>query len=295
MPQLQTAIRTGKNSWMKGPFGNFPTLTGIAAHDGTVMTDSMTAQGTIPEHAKRVGYWKFWGTLVWSIAIMATLVIVGGIGVFVGLVWLDPGVEVPEDDLLPLVYSNGRILLFLTAAAFLSAFAVMALAVRLSGLGMREYLGLVIPRRRDIAIGLAGLVLIYAAFVVLNVVVGPLRSPASVVAMYRSAAAAGLIPALIFGAVVLAPVSEELLIRGFMLPGWAASWLGPKGAVLLTTVVWTVLHTQYDWIVLMQIACIGLLLGWLRQRSGSTLLTMVLHAVQNAAAMIQVAILDRLA
>jgi membrane protease YdiL (CAAX protease family) len=39
------------------------------------------------------------------------------------------------------------------------------------------------------------------------------------------------------------------------------------------------------------IFAIGLLLGWIRQRSGSTLTTIVLHATQNAAGLAMVAII----
>jgi uncharacterized protein len=84
---------------------------------------------------------------------------------------------------------------------------------------------------------------------------------------------------------------EELLVRGFLLRGWAASRLGPAGAILLTSAIWTAAHTQYDALFLIDIFSIGLLLGWIRQRSGSTLATIFLHATQNTAALIQVAIL----
>jgi membrane protease YdiL (CAAX protease family) len=50
------------------------------------------------------------------------------------------------------------------------------------------------------------------------------------------------------------------------------------------------MHVQYDWFTLGQIFCIGLLLGWLRWASGSTLLTIVLHILANLTATIQAAI-----
>ncbi len=259
------------------------------------MTDITSPQGAAPERtAPKGAFWKFWGTTLWGIAILAVFMVAGGVAVFACLVWLDPGAGLPDDEPLRLLYSNGVTLFAIASTAFFGAFAVMALAVRLSGVGMRDYLGLHAPRGRDVAVGLAGLVVIYGVFVLLNVLTGPIGSPSFVVMIYRSAAAAGMVPALALAAVVLAPVGEEMLIRGFMLPGWAASRLGPTGAVLLTTAFWTALHTQYSWIVLTQIACIGLLLGWLRQRSGSTLLTIFLHAAQNGTALIQVAILDSL-
>jgi membrane protease YdiL (CAAX protease family) len=45
--------------------------------------------------------------------------------------------------------------------------------------------------------------------------------------------------------------------------------------------LWAALHIQYDWAGVLQIFVIGLFLGWVRLRSGSTLLTFFLHALFN--------------
>ena len=44
--------------------------------------------------------------------------------------------------------------------------------------------------------------------------------------------------------------------------------------ILVISLLFTVIHMQYDWFGLFQVFLIGLLLGWIRWRSGSTLLTM---------------------
>jgi hypothetical protein len=41
---------------------------------------------------------------------------------------------------------------------------------------------------------------------------------------------------------------------------------------------------QYDWFFLAQVFGLGLLFGWLRWRSGSTLLTIMLHMFVNLTA-----------
>jgi uncharacterized protein len=56
-------------------------------------------------------------------------------------------------------------------------------------------------------------------------------------------------------------------------------------AVLATALVWALMHVQYDWLPMLQIFSIGVLFGWLRQRSGSTTLTILLHALTNLGAM----------
>jgi len=84
---------------------------------------------------------------------------------------------------------------------------------------------------------------------------------------------------------------EELLFRGFLFPGYARSRLGPWGAILLTSAGWAVMHVQYEAFYLVHIFLLGCAFGWLRWRSNSTLLTVILHAIVNAAALIQVAFL----
>jgi membrane protease YdiL (CAAX protease family) len=90
--------------------------------------------------------------------------------------------------------------------------------------------------------------------------------------------------------IVAAPLMEELLFRGFFFPGYARS-LGPWGAIIVTAAGWAVMHVQYETFYIVQIFVLGCAFGWLRWRSGSTLLTVILHAIVNALALAQVAFL----
>jgi hypothetical protein len=80
---------------------------------------------------------------------------------------------------------------------------------------------------------------------------------------------------------LIAPAVEEITFRGFLYRGWSASRLGIFGAILLTSALWSLLHIQYDWIIIGQIFCIGLMFGCFRWLSGSTSLTIILHALMN--------------
>ena len=86
---------------------------------------------------------------------------------------------------------------------------------------------------------------------------------------------------------VAAPVSEEVFARGFLYRGWSETFLRPAGAILLSSMVWTALHLQYDWFFFGEVFSIGLLLGYLRYRFNSTWLTVVLHGINNFAATLQ--------
>ena len=100
-------------------------------------------------------------------------------------------------------------------------------------------------------------------------------------------AADGAVWLLVIAFCVAAPVSEEFFARGFLYRGWSESFLKVPGAILLSSLVWTGLHLQYDWFFFGQVFSIGLLFGWLRYRSNSTWLTVVLHGLNNFAATLQ--------
>jgi membrane protease YdiL (CAAX protease family) len=82
-------------------------------------------------------------------------------------------------------------------------------------------------------------------------------------------------------------MSEEFFARGFLYRGWSESSLRPVGAIVLSSLAWTALHLQYDWFFFGEVFSIGLLLGYLRYRTGSTWVTIVLHGLNNLAATVQ--------
>ncbi len=143
------------------------------------------------------------------------------------------------------------------------------------------YLALIMPSWRDVAIGLACLVVLIAAGDALLYFSGyPLVTPFQVES-YTTAAAQGWVAALWVGAVIVAPAGEEVLFRGFLFRGWARSARSVWPAVVVISILWAALHVQYDWTGIVQIFVVGLFLGWMRWASGSTLLTFFLHALFN--------------
>ena len=82
--------------------------------------------------------------------------------------------------------------------------------------------------------------------------------------------------------IVLAPVFEELLFRGFLLKGLVGSRLGEHGAVWVSAALWAVVHLQYDWYGVGYILLIGGLFGYARLRTGSLAVPIMLHMLVNA-------------
>jgi membrane protease YdiL (CAAX protease family) len=79
-----------------------------------------------------------------------------------------------------------------------------------------------------------------------------------------------------------APLSEELLFRGFLFSGLAKSRLGLWGAAGITSALWTAIH-GYSLFGLIEVLAIGLYFSWLLVRTGSVWVTIFCHAVYNTA------------
>ena len=92
---------------------------------------------------------------------------------------------------------------------------------------------------------------------------------------------AGGLLTLLIGACVAAPIVEEFVVRGFMFRGWSESFVGPVGAIVLTSAAWAMTHTQYDWFGRFWVFVVGLVLGHFRWRTNSTWLTVMVHSAIN--------------
>jgi uncharacterized protein len=88
--------------------------------------------------------------------------------------------------------------------------------------------------------------------------------------------------------IVGAPLSEELLFRGFLQPALAQSRIGFVGASLVTTTAWTALHMQYSVFGLAEIFVIGLLFCCVLWRTGSLWVPIILHALYNGSQFVAV-------
>ena len=86
---------------------------------------------------------------------------------------------------------------------------------------------------------------------------------------------------LLLVAVIGAPLSEELVFRGFLQSALAQTRLGFWGAALITNTAWTALHAGYTLTGLVDVFVAGLLFSWVLWRSGSLWVPIVCHAFYN--------------
>src|SRR6516165_3194999 len=170
--------------------------------------------------------WGYWTTLGWSI--VAFLV-----GQFVGfavLLWVRRG---DWDSILQAPFDGMLVTIFIALSNPVTI-GVLLIAVRLARSNLSDYFALKWPTAHDLAFGIAALVVLIAAGDALLYLSGRDLVTAFQLQSYKTAAAAGWLPAMFAAAIVIAPAGEEAMFR-----------------------------------------------GWMRWRSGSLLLTFLLHALFN--------------
>jgi CAAX protease family protein len=226
--------------------------------------------------------WGYWATLGWALLAFAAGQLVALAAI---VVWRAGALS----SLLETPYDGRFITLFLFISTPITM-AVLALAVRLARERFAEYMALSWPPTRDVALGILWLIgLIAGGDAWLYVSGRPLVTPFQAQS-YATAAAEGWLFPMFAAAILVAPVGEELIFRGFLFRGWARSIRSTWPAIVVISLLWAALHVQYDWTGILQIFVIGLFLGAVRWRSGSTLLTFVLHALFNLEGTIETAL-----
>jgi uncharacterized protein len=83
-----------------------------------------------------------------------------------------------------------------------------------------------------------------------------------------------------------APLSEELLFRGFLMGVLCRSWLGYTGAGLIATFGWTALHWGYSPVGMIEVFIAGLIFSWALWRTGSIIVPIACHALYNATVLV---------
>jgi membrane protease YdiL (CAAX protease family) len=234
--------------------------------------------------------WGFWTTTAYGLTAIVAWFAAQMLAAVVVLALLGVGGNASDFEIQTLA-AHALTIAVVTIVSMPAPIAVIAFAARHARCSVVDYLALYWPRRADLIVG----ILIVAVLLPLGDLTSWLSGrdlvPPAVVDAYRTARSSGTLVLLAVALIVAAPLMEELLFRGFFFPGYARSRLGPWGAILLTSAGWAVMHVQYETFYVVQIFVLGCAFGWLRWSSGSTLLTMILHAIVNAAALVQVAFL----
>lgn len=230
--------------------------------------------------------WGFWATIGLGTGIALYWLIAQSVAA-VGLLFvIDSSIFQDHASLMESLTNSGDTLAVATiCGAFLTTPLILLMMFLRSSYPLRDYLGM---RRFRVSqllpwMGITFLVMLagdgFTKYVMHRPVV-----PESMATIYQNTNHYTL---LWIALVVAAPVFEELFFRGFLLEGFRHTRMGATGAVLLTSVIWTVIHAQYEGYQLMFLFLVGILLCIAKLRTGSIVLVTLLHAFNNIIATLQ--------
>ena len=232
------------------------------------------------------------GALLLVIGMVVTFFISQLIGVYIaGKLILPATKNATMGDIFFFGSNDGTVVSLSIIIGCVLLVAVSALLIRVRGGNVRKYLALQ-PFSWSVGIGMLGLLLIFmigsqALTYLLN------ESPLAFVdPLYQSVSSVWL---LIFAMVIVAPIYEELIFRGLLWSAIAeqfsnvanAEHRGAIVASLVTSVIFAVIHLQYGIYEIGTIVVLALIFCYARIKSGSLVLPMLLHVVNNGAAMAQ--------
>ena len=151
---------------------------------------------------------------------------------------------------------------------------------------VREYLALTPITKKQALIGLAIVAGLIALLELLGSVTGQSADTGFNSEVYRTADPMAL---LWLGFVVFGPAFEEVFFRGFLFAGWLNSRLSPVGTIALTSVLWAVLHVQYNVYGIVSIIIMGIVLGIMRYKTKSLWSPLLMHFAWNLTGMVMLA------
>ncbi|MBI2266182.1 MAG: CPBP family intramembrane metalloprotease [Armatimonadetes bacterium] len=234
--------------------------------------------------------WGGWATLGLTAGILFIFVAVSLlIGALFGLVAALEHHKTTMHSIERLIHSRAGLVMALSVlgSAPIGFGVTLLLATLRKNYPLKEYLGF---RNVPIRVFLEWLLLLIVFIACWDLLTYALGKPIVLEKMIQAYKTARFLPLFYLAIVVVGPIFEETLMRGFLFQGIRSSPLGATGAVVVTAFLWALLHMGYGAYGFLQILLAGLLLGIVRLRSASTYVTIGLHMFMNMVATIETAV-----
>ncbi|QPG04452.1 CPBP family intramembrane metalloprotease [Salinimonas marina] len=92
---------------------------------------------------------------------------------------------------------------------------------------------------------------------------------------------------------VIGPIFEEIVFRGILYKRIVQSRVGPLGAIVLPSIIFSLAHLQYsEPLIFIFIFISGCLLSWIRHITGNLWYSIALHCFWNSLVFIDIAYFD---
>lgn len=233
--------------------------------------------------------WGFWPTIGFSAIIAAAFFIIQIIIVTAWIVvsWVqNPKLDI--DEFAKNLTMNGLILaVFICTTAPITIILSILLAKIRKGITVRQYLGFTNPGWTKI-VKWCFVVLVFAGMSdTLTFLLGRPIVPEYMTSTYQTAY---FLPLLWLALIVAGPLAEEIFFRGFLFEGIRHSRMGAAGAIIITSLLWSSMHGQYDLYGMVIVFMGGLILGYAKLKSHSIYPPIAMHVLQNILATIEVVV-----
>lgn len=240
-----------------------------------------------PPEADAPKHWTWWA-LVSRFLVLAVAYICTQVATVIGVLAVDAvtgrrlGIDVAG------LATDGFVMSLATCAAAIVCVPLVWLLVhrenaRWSFLGLRRCPG------KAILLSVAAMAVFIAASDTLTLALGRPLVPPFMISAYASARSTTFL----FVAIVLvAPVLEELMFRGFLVGGLRACGARPLVTASIVSIIFAVIHTQYDAYGMASVFLMGVLFVAARLRFDSVVPGMAMHAFANAVGFIEVAVMS---
>ncbi len=229
--------------------------------------------------------WGFTGTLLWGIFVTVIFIIAQTI-VILAYAHLRHG-QISE-DLLNELSTDGTALSLATFGTLILCSLITCGIIKLKkGANIKKYLAF---HAIDLKTAKYWAVITIAFIIIIDALLYLLGQPIVVDFMSDIYTSANPLWLMWLAIVIAAPVFEELFFRGFLLSGFASSFVGPIGAIILTSLAWASVHLQYDIYGILTIFIAGLILGFARLKTNSIITTIMMHSLMNFIALIETSI-----
>ncbi len=149
-----------------------------------------------------------------------------------------------------------------------------------------KFFGLTLPSKRHALLWAGILVIAVGISTIVTKLSGQPITPDFLIQTYKTSSPTWLF---VLAVGILAPVWEEFLFRGFLFSGIRSTAAGTAGAVILTSILFAVSHTQYGVFIMFEIFIFSILICLSRLHTGSLWVPVGLHSAYNLLAIVVVA------
>jgi len=212
--------------------------------------------------------WSAWAGVAAAIAVFLGAVLAVGAGMLTALQFKLGSEDVIVQIMVTLIQQTAMIALTLYVAARYGGKVYDVLALHAPAQGLKSYV--------------AALLLLLGAAVLMTAVIRVFNIPVDKndIKMFEGMFKSEWWWLAVILVGIGAPLSEELLCRGFLFSALAKSRIGIWGASIFTSLIFAVVH-PYSIVAVIQVFVIGMLFAWMLVRTGSLRVPIVCHSIFN--------------